>query len=370
MRKILASLAFILLALPAHAANFSAKDAAAATIIFTNPGNCTTGCTPIFAWTDSTGANVVGVITAGADAASNTATGGITYSRTMTFNGTTWDRWTGAVTATLAAETTKVIGTVRIASGGVASGSFASGSIASGALASGSIASGAMVDLGTQTDAVAATPSTGSAATLIALAKAINNNVSSAIPAGSNVIGALTANQSVNTAQVNGVTTSTGTGAVGTGSQRVAVGTDTATIAGSAPGTQTAPSSNYVAVNSGDPCFGAAKTTAAFSTSSAGPVSIVALSGSTKVYICSITAINDTAIKLSFIDGTGGSCASAQHAIWGSTTAASGMSLAATGGFTSGNGGGTVGVTAAASAFCLLQSGTSLVAGSITYVQQ
>lgn len=144
----------------------------------------------------------------------------------------------------------------------------------------------------------------------------------------------------------------------------------TATIAGSAPGTQTAPSSNYVAVNSGDPCFGAAKTTAAFSTSSAGPVSIVALSGSTKVYICSITAINDTAIKLSFIDGTGGSCASAQHAIWGSTTAASGMSLAATGGFTSGNGGGTVGVTAAASAFCLLQSGTSLVAGSITYVQQ
>jgi hypothetical protein len=119
-----------------------------------------------------------------------------------------------------------------------------------------------------------------------------------------------------------------------------------------------------------DPCMFQAKSLAPFSTSSGGPVSIVALSGSTKVYVCSITAVADTAIKLSFIDGTGGSCASAQHAIWGSTTAASGMSIGATGGFSSGSGQGTVGVTAAASAFCLLQSGTSLVAGNITYVQQ
>lgn len=47
-------------------------------------------------------------------------------------------------TCNLAAETTKVIGTVRVASGGVASGSFASGSIASGAVASGAVASGAI----------------------------------------------------------------------------------------------------------------------------------------------------------------------------------------------------------------------------------
>jgi hypothetical protein len=127
---------------------------------------------------------------------------------------------------------------------------------------------------------------------------------------------------------------------------------------------------NVIGYNSADPCAQAVKITAPFSTSSGGPVSIVALSGSTKVYVCSISAIADTAIKLSFIDGTGGSCASAQHAIWGSTTAASGMSLAANGGFTMGNGGGTVGVTTAASAFCLLQSGTSLIAGNITYVQQ
>jgi len=121
---------------------------------------------------------------------------------------------------------------------------------------------------------------------------------------------------------------------------------------------------------SDDPCNSKIKLNAPFSTSSGGPVSLIALSGSTVIYVCSISAITDTAIKLSFIDGTGGSCAAAQHAIWGSTTAASGMSLTANGGFTQGSGNGSVGVTTAASALCLLQSGTSLVAGNITYVQQ
>lgn len=45
---------------------------------------------------------------------------------------------------------------------------------------------------------------------------------------------ALPANQSVNTAQVNGITTLTGTGATGTGAQRVTVATDQATNAGAA----------------------------------------------------------------------------------------------------------------------------------------
>jgi hypothetical protein len=66
--------------------------------------------------------------------------------------------------------------------------------------------------------------------------------------AGSATIGALTANQSVSLAQVNGVTTLTGAGAVGTGSARVAVGQDTTTIAGSAPGTAGTPSANVITV--------------------------------------------------------------------------------------------------------------------------
>ena len=59
---------------------------------------------------------------------------------------------------------------------------------------------------------------------------------------------ALAANQSVNSAQVNGVTTLTGAGATGTGAQRVGVAQDTTTIAGAAPGTAGTASANVVSV--------------------------------------------------------------------------------------------------------------------------
>lgn len=59
---------------------------------------------------------------------------------------------------------------------------------------------------------------------------------------------ALPANQSVNVAQINGVTTLTGAGATGTGSQRVTAAQDTTTIAGSAPGTAGTASANVVTV--------------------------------------------------------------------------------------------------------------------------
>lgn len=51
-----------------------------------------------------------------------------------------------------------------------------------------------------------------------------------------------------NLAQVNAVTVLTGAGAVGTGSQRIAVGQDTTTIAGSAPGTAGSASVNVLSV--------------------------------------------------------------------------------------------------------------------------
>lgn len=50
--------------------------------------------------------------------------------------------------------------------------------------------------------------------------------ITNALPAGSNVIGALTANQSVNVAQMNGVATTMGNGASGTGVQRVTIASD------------------------------------------------------------------------------------------------------------------------------------------------
>jgi hypothetical protein len=65
--------------------------------------------------------------------------------------------------------------------------------------------------------------------------------------AGSATVGALTANQSVNEAQINGATVLTGAGVV-TGSQRVGVAQDTTTIAGAAPGTAGSPSTNVITV--------------------------------------------------------------------------------------------------------------------------
>lgn len=53
-------------------------------------------------------------------------------------------------------------------------------------------------------------------------------SVTAALPAGSAVIGALVANQTVNTAQINGVAPSMGSGVNGTGVQRVTVATDQA----------------------------------------------------------------------------------------------------------------------------------------------
>lgn len=54
--------------------------------------------------------------------------------------------------------------------------------------------------------------------------------------------------QDVNIVQTGGVTQLRSAGAVGTGSERIAVGQDTTTIAGSAPGTAGTPSTNVVSV--------------------------------------------------------------------------------------------------------------------------
>lgn len=90
---------------------------------------------------------------------------------------------TVSANATLSAETTKVIGTINIAA--------------------------------------AQTLATVSAVTAI----------TNALPTGSNTIGALTANQSVNNAQIAGVATATGNGVVGTGVQRVAIASDNTAFA-------------------------------------------------------------------------------------------------------------------------------------------
>lgn len=95
----------------------------------------------------------------------------------------------------------------------------------------------------------------------------------------------------------------------------------------------------------------------------------IAASGSNKIYICSISLIASAATVFSLSGGTGSNCASNQLGILGvAGVATHGLSLAANGGITYGNGTGTVAVTAASSEICLVQSGSGDLSGNITYV--
>lgn len=120
-----------------------------------------------------------------------------------------------------------------------------------------------------------------------------------------------------------------------------------------------------------DPCTLGTKTNFTIATSS-GTVQLVAPSGSTQVYICSLFTIGATASIQNIVGGTGASCTTGTPiAIAGSTTAASGMSFAVNGGFTFGNGGGTIlRTTTAGHGVCLIQSATAAIAGGGTFVQQ
>ena len=60
--------------------------------------------------------------------------------------------------------------------------------------------------------------------------------INAALPIGANIIGALSANQSVNKAQINGVTPLMGNGVTGTGSQRVTIASDNTAFAVNATG--------------------------------------------------------------------------------------------------------------------------------------
>jgi len=118
------------------------------------------------------------------------------------------------VAATLAAETTKVIGTVRTASGGIASGSVASGAVASGAYAAGSLAAGAGVDgwdltQGAIADAAVTAGATGSiSAKLRSLSRDIGSLVtalgSTALDLGSGTGGSRTLRVAIDSAQLDG----------------------------------------------------------------------------------------------------------------------------------------------------------------------
>jgi len=117
--------------------------------------------------------------------------------------------------ATLTAETTKVIGTINIA---------ASQTVG---LVAGVASIGAVTN--TNLDVLLSTrlkPADTLAAVTTVTTVAAVTAITNALPAGTNILGALVANQSTNTAQIAGVVPTLNTGVVTTGTQRVVLATD------------------------------------------------------------------------------------------------------------------------------------------------
>lgn len=209
-------------------------------------------------------------------------------------------------------------------------------------------------------------------------------------------------NWSQNVAQINGVTPLMGAGNTGTGSPRVTIASDQAAIPVSQSGTWTvqpgntpnttpwlqsindgtntakvtAASTAAVAADKalvvsqnptgGNPCHNPSATlvSATGATSGTAAVQIVALSGTTKIYVCSLSVIgvSGTTPTFSLVQGTGSNCANGQTVVQQSWTTTAGSIYA----FAN-----PVAVGVAGNALCYLDTGTSPVQRyTITYVQQ
>lgn len=116
-----------------------------------------------------------------------------------------------------------------------------------------------------------------------------------------------------------------------------------------------------------DPCSLLKKTTLAFSSTAAEFV-IVPPVAITQVYICHITVAMTASVSLSLVGGLAPNCTTGTPlAIAGSTTAANGMDIPP---FAPGDGAATIySTTTSGHGVCILQSGTTKIAGTVSFVQ-
>lgn len=121
-----------------------------------------------------------------------------------------------------------------------------------------------------------------------------------------------------------------------------------------------------------DPCMFQAKTNLPISQNGTSSVQLIALSGSTSIYVCSLSLIAAGATTVALTTGTGSACVTGNAAVLGSTTSniANSLSFAANGGLTLGNGQGTIAKGAASSELCMINGSNVFVSGNLTYVQQ
>jgi len=193
--------------------------------------------------------------------------------------------------------------------------------------------------------------------------------------------------------KISGTSVLTGAGAVGSGSQRIAVGQDTTTIAGSAPGTAGSASSNVLTIQGiasmtpvqvnltqfggtavgSNPCLTQTPTPAVINNAGSSTTQeLIAGTSAKKTYVCSINVGPvASAVNVALVEGTGSTCGTSTAGMAGGATAATGWQFAANGGLTFGSGGYPIAAAAtAADNVCLMYSAAVQVSGVAMYVQQ
>ena len=124
-----------------------------------------------------------------------------------------------------------------------------------------------------------------------------------------------------------------------------------------------------------DPCqdVSAVKSSAAIAISTATTTQLVALSGTTAVYVCNYQAVAGagTNPSLQFVYGTGSNCGTGTTSLTGAMATGVTVSATAPGPIFESSGGNTLFKTAAGNALCLTTAGTTPnFQGWVTYVQQ
>ncbi len=140
------------------------------------------------------------------------------------------------------------------------------------------------------------------------------------------------------------------------------------------PGTFGSPTTQVLSVQANDPCTYAAKSSAAIAVATATTTSLVAVSGSTSIYVCGFSmtiAPSATAADTALFEyGTSTNC-TGTHALTGTYGNGDLTSAAAVVPVSYGNGGYTVITAPASQGVCIVTTGTAVsVQGVLTYVQQ
>jgi hypothetical protein len=179
---------------------------------------------------------------------------------------------------------------------------------------------------------------------------------------------ALPANQTVNVALFNGVTPLMNNGVSGTGSPRVNIASDNSAVAGlGVAATAAAVPANavYGGANVGGNLTGSIKcgSSAFYDASTSGSTQLVAISGSTKIYICGYTIFAGATANVGLVYGTGTNCAT------GSTKITPAYPLVAQAGAVDGAAEFRGLATVASQALCINSSAAVAVQATVYYTQ-